>query len=206
MLKTLALGIALSCCVVSSTAAIAATISETARQISVRVISNPGTGSGVIVHHKLNTYTVLTNDHVVADTRDQIYFILTHDGIKHSALQIYPKDFGSLDVALLQFQSNLKYQVATFGSIKNLYIGETIYAAGFPNWNQSLGNGLENTRDWQLSKVFKITNGKVKSILQISLHRGYQIGYSNQVDNGMSGGALLNRNGNLVVCQFSICG
>ena len=45
MLKSLALALVVSCCMVFPTTAIAGTISETAREISVRVLGKSGIGS-----------------------------------------------------------------------------------------------------------------------------------------------------------------
>jgi S1-C subfamily serine protease len=43
--------------------------------------------------------------------------------------------FGTLDVALVEFNSPRNYQLATFGESQAISEGETVYAAGFPAWH-----------------------------------------------------------------------
>ena len=62
--------------------------SEIVRQITVRILTNPGTGSGVIVARHGQKYTILTNNHVVDNTRNSQYMVLTADGHTHPAKRI----------------------------------------------------------------------------------------------------------------------
>ncbi|MHC5825468.1 MAG: S1 family peptidase, partial [Nostoc sp.] len=60
--------------------------------------------------------------------------------------------------------------------------GQEVLAAGFPDD----------------SKKLVISNGKISLLSTQPLVGGYQIGYSNEVRQGMSGGALLNQSGELI--------
>ncbi len=170
---------------------------EIARQITVRIITNPGAGSGVILLRKGQTYTVLTNDHVVSDTWDGKYKVLTSDGITHRAKQINSPKFGNLDLAIVQFTSNRDYRVAELGSSDALSLGKPVYASGFPNWYWANSNNPVSTLNWGL-KAFKVTTGTLEMLPNRSLPLGYQMGYTNDVQNGMSGGPVLNAQGHLI--------
>jgi hypothetical protein len=48
------------------------------------------------------------------------------------------------------------------------------------------------------NQELKLTEGKVVFVLNKALERGYQIGYTNEIQKGMSGGPVLNQAGELV--------
>ncbi len=171
-------------------------VAEIARQVTVRIITNPGVGAGVIVARHKQTYTVLTCDHVVADSKDRNYQVLTADGRLHQALLRSAVGFGNADLALVEFKSNATYQVATIADSK-VTVGETVYASGFPNWHWINKLTIENTRNWGFL-AFRLTTGNVELLLDKSLPRGYRLGYTNDVENGMSGGPVLNSQGQVV--------
>lgn len=74
-----------------------------------------------------------------------------------------------------------------------------LYAAGFPNWqwHDETQTRINNTRDWGL-KAFRLTTGRLAMQLDRPLEEGYQIGYTNNIESGMSGGPILNQHGYLV--------
>lgn len=171
--------------------------SEIVRQITVRILTNPGTGSGVIVARHGQKYTILTNNHVVDNTRNSQYMVLTADGHTHPAKRIQSKQFANLDLAIVQFTSSQSYRVAEIGNSNTVFLGQQVYAAGFPNWYWRDSNTPEGTRDWGL-KAFKVTSGTVGMLLNRSLFMGYQLGYTNNVENGMSGGPVIDAQGRLI--------
>ncbi|WP_009631660.1 S1 family peptidase [Synechocystis sp. PCC 7509] len=177
--------------------AVADSVTEIARQVTVRIVTNPGVGAGVIIARHGQTYTVLTCDHVVADSKDDNYQVLTVDGNRHKALRRQSIKFGNVDLALVEFRSNLAYQVATIGDSKTLKVGETVYASGFPNWHWINKLTIENTRTWGFL-AFRVTTGNVELLLNKSLPRGYRLGYTNDIENGMSGGPVLNSKGQVI--------
>ncbi len=168
-----------------------------ARLVTVRIFTNPGVGSGAIVARQGDIYTVLTCEHVVADTRDYRYTVLTADGVTHPAEWLRSIRFPDTDLALVQFRSPQSYQVAAIADSKALAVGEPVYASGFPNWHWASENAIQSTRDWAL-RAFRLTRGTVGMLPERSLPGGYQLGYTNDIENGMSGGPVLDRNGRLI--------
>ena len=65
-----------------------ATVEQIAKQVTVRVLTKSASGSGVIVAHQGQTYTVLTCQHVVAESKQGDYQILVVDGKSAASLAI----------------------------------------------------------------------------------------------------------------------
>ena len=160
-------------------------LNQRARSITVKVISGEALGSGILMYKRDSVYMVLTNDHVIK-AGNPPYQILTPDGKIYEATKISPaKSLQGNDLGLLQFvAADTDYPVAKLGTTP---IAEThVVAAGFPFSAQGFKDG------------FVIKSGQVKWVLDKALEGGYQIGYTNEVEKGMSGGPLLNRAGELV--------
>lgn len=157
-----------------------------ARQITVRVNVGNRRGSGAIIAKRGNRYTILTNAHVA--NKSNTYQITTSDGKTHPAKCAQPLKQGTCyveknhDLALLEFTATKQYTAAEWGDSRNLKPGETIYSAGFP---------FEQTE-------LKIDRGQIKLQTSKPLQGGYQIGYDLPTAQGMSGGSLLNANGQLI--------
>jgi S1-C subfamily serine protease len=166
----------------------------TIRQISVRLLNTQGSGSGVIVRQQGNIYTVLTNAHVVSSGNQ--YAVLTTDGQTHTGWRLNELQSRFNDLALVQFSSNRIYLVAQFRDA-DLRRGETVYAAGFPNWHFLSSTQLEETQDAGF-QAFQLTVGQVEMLLPHPLQQGYQLGYTNNITPGMSGGPVLDCTGQLV--------
>lgn len=173
------------------------TVAQTAQQVTVRIFTDDSAGSGVIIHHEQQTYTVLTNRHVVENQQPNAYTVLTNDGVIHPAQWIEPDKFADLDVALLSFKSYRDYRVVKYRKNGQLWAGLIFYAAGFPNWQWYDKNTIEDTRNWGL-KAFHLTTGRLAMQLDRPLEAGYQLGYTNNIESGMSGGPILDVWGYLV--------
>ncbi len=164
-----------------------------AESITVRVFpanrNNDIGGSGVLVHRTENQYTVVTNYHVI-DKSDRLYHIQTSDSKIYNGKIVYaPQSDQDNDVAFLVFTtSDNVYPVATLEPNLNLEQETSVIAGGFP-----FGNNLKQ------SQTFQITEGTIAKILERPFIGGYQIGYTNTVIRGMSGGPLLN-------CQRELIG
>jgi S1-C subfamily serine protease len=92
------------------------------------------------------------------------------------------------DLALLNFRSSESYyQTAVFGDSSQLQPEEVIIATGFPFPT----NSIEDSG-------FKLTKGEVWMLLDRALQEGYQLGYSGQIEKGMSGGPILNTKGEVI--------
>lgn len=171
-------------------------IAEIAKQVTVRIFTESGAGSGVIIAHHGQTYTVITSEHVVADSQTGQYTVLTADGMNHPAQRKFIK-YQEADLALVQFESKTLYRVAALGNSDVLLTGEQVYASGFPNYRFLSRNDIEDTRSWG-TRAFRFTKGEFSLRLQRSLPAGYRLGYTNEVEQGMSGGPVLNESGQVV--------
>lgn len=161
--------------------------------ITVKVRSKDFLGSGILIHKKGSVYTVLTNAHVLRSAKPP-YQIQTPDGRVYAANLPSTGDhsranyFNNNDLALLQFRSSdATYALALLGSASTLRVGNKVFAAGFPF-------DAEGTQD--IGFVFR--TGRVSLVLDKALEGGYQIGYTNDIQKGMSGGPLLNSVGEVV--------
>lgn len=171
---------------------------EIARQVTVRVLTNPGAGSGVIIERKGKTHTVLTCAHVANGNQEGRYTVLTPDGKTHSASRKPVPALNGVDLAVIEFDSPTLYRVAVSGNFQEVSVGEPVYTSGFPNYRDAGPNAVENTFDWGL-RAFQLTAGTVSMILSDrSLPQGYQLGNTNTIDLGMSGGPALNQKGQLI--------
>ncbi len=160
-------------------------LQQKAQAITVKVMSSDVLGSGILLQRQGKVYTVLTNAHVLRSGKVP-YRIQTADGRIWAANVPKTNKFGKNDLAVLQFRSTGNvYTVASFGSFP--VVGDAVFAAGFPIIEQPSGK-----------KGFILTTGKVSLILPKALEGGYQIGYTNDIQKGMSGGALLNSRGEIV--------
>ena len=81
-----------------------------ARQTTVRIQTAKSSGSGTIVRLQGQTYTVLTNWHVVAIVRGD-RTILIGDGFFHRWLGVQRR-LEDTDRAIVEFRSAIEYKVA----------------------------------------------------------------------------------------------
>ncbi|NEO05270.1 MULTISPECIES: trypsin-like peptidase domain-containing protein [unclassified Moorena] len=171
-------------------------IQKNALQITVRIFTKLGAGSGIIIKRQGQTYTVLTNAHVADGSSDQQYTILTGDGQSHPARRKTLSNFKGIDLALVEFISDIDYEVAVLRN-SEITIGEQVYAVGFPNYIYNSKGSIE-TFDWGL-KAFHITTGTLEMLMsEPSLPEGYKMGYTNEVEVGMSGGPVLDSKGQVI--------
>jgi S1-C subfamily serine protease len=162
-----------------------AQLAEQARLITVKVISGETWGSGILIQRQGSLYAVLTNNHVLQPGKP--IEIVTSDGVVHQAALNKTANFRNKDLALLQFSSDREsYAVAVVGTSTQLMVGEDVFAAGFP------------FVDDPKQGAFFFTIGKVAFVSDKALEDGYQIGYTNAIAIGMSGGPVLNHQGELI--------
>lgn len=155
-----------------------------ATAITVKILSTEFLGSGILLNKQNSVYRVLTNAHVLRADNPP-YRIQTPDGEIYQADVPKNINFHNYDLAILEFSSIKKvYSVANFGHIPK--VGDEVFVAGFPMEEESQ----------QVSFVF--IGGTVSLVLSKALEAGYQVGYTNRLEKGMSGGALLNKQGEVV--------
>lgn len=165
----------------------AETVAKVAQSITVR-LEGATQGSGVIVKRDGNHYTVLTAWHVVSGQRPgEELDIFTPDEQRHQLEQGSIRRLGEVDLAVLTFSSSNSYVVALVADVKSVNSGSSIYVSGFP-----LPTSAVPSRIWRFLKGDVIANATV------AIPNGYQLLYSNQTLPGMSGGAVLNGQGQLV--------
>ncbi len=177
---------------------VASKINRIATEITVKIQAQNFLGSGIIVHQQDNKYLVLTNQHVLR-AGEPPFAIQTADGKIYQGEVITPPT-SSDDLALLSFISGDRYKAARIGNSARLQEGELVFAAGFPAnlITEDEERLTKNTTSLQTRSDFNFTQGKVAVILDKPLQQGYQIGYTNHVLKGMSGGPLLDRQGKVV--------
>jgi tetratricopeptide (TPR) repeat protein len=161
-----------------------AQVGEIARQVTVQ-IDGQAPGSGVIIARQGQTYYVLTAEHVVA-TADE-YEIITPDGKKYPLDYKNVKKLPGLDLAVLTFTSAQSYRVVEMGDSSTLKEGALIFISGFP----LLGQDTTQTG-------YRFTGGNLLAQANKPLARGYGLAYVNNTFAGMSGGPVLNQQGQLV--------
>lgn len=155
-----------------------------AQAITVKVMSKEFLGTGILLKKDNSIYTVVTNAHVLR-AGDPPYRIQTPDGRIYKASLPKGSSLGKNDLAILQFRSNEKiYTVSSIAS--KPVLGDEVFAAGF------------YSQEDEEKQSFKFTSGKISLLLPQALAGGYQIGYTNDIQKGMSGGPLLNRRGEVV--------
>ena len=173
-------------------------LQKQAQSITVKVRSQKVLGSGILINKEGAIYTVLTNDHVLI-AGEQPYQIETPDGKVHPAIgQETPLEDN--DLGLLQFRSTAAYQVASLGAASELKEGESVFAAGFPLRYRRNKPPTRTLTPFSKEKLegFVFRSGKVSGVLDKALEGGYRVGYTNVIDKGMSGGPLLNEEGEVV--------
>jgi tetratricopeptide (TPR) repeat protein len=161
-----------------------AQIRELARQVTVQ-IDGQAPGSGVIIARQGQTYYVLTAEHVVA-TADE-YAVITPDGKKHPLDYKNVKKLPGLDLAVLTFTSPQSYRVVEMGDSSTLKESTPIFISGFP----LLGRDTNQTG-------YRFTIGNLLAQANQPLARGYGLAYMNKTFVGMSGGPILNQQGQLI--------
>jgi tetratricopeptide (TPR) repeat protein len=173
-------------------------LQQLARAITVKVMGGESAGSGTIIRKVGSTYTVVTNQHVLravqagnSQPSDPNLVpnirIQTPDGLDYPATLVNRDniDFQDNDLGLLEFNADRIYDVGTFTNPDvRLKAGEKVWAAGFI---------AESPTPTSI-----VTEGQISLIPDQALEQGYQLGYSNPIQNGMSGGPILNRQGDII--------
>jgi len=160
---------------------------KVAQSITARVYCGESWGSGILIRKQGNSYGILTNAHVISHScRNSIRVQLPDN-------QLYPvnnvNEFrgNDYDLALISFHSSTNYTIASINPSNSASVGSSVFAAGFPF-----------DAEFPQKKEFAFTKGKIQSLSDKAFDRGYQIGYTNSFEIGMSGGPLINQQGQVV--------
>ncbi len=187
-----------------------------AQRITVKILSGSAWGSGILIQKQGSLYTVLTNQHILTPS-DPPYSIQTPDGQIYSGYPVYNWKFSGQDLAVLQFTSETRiYAIATLPLSPQLQPGDKVFGGGFPGLEQSHSpptieinyKTQDNAKSFILSKPFPskflqlndpeflpklgfhLTRGRISILSEKVIQNGYQIGYTNPIQKGMSGGPL----------------
>lgn len=145
-------------------------------------------GSGVLVERQGNIYSVLTSWHVVQDYRQSDELdIYTSDGSRHDADISSIERVGNVDMAIVRFKSSNKYALPVLSSGKSISSGTKTYVAGFPLPSTAVP-----------VRILRFTSGSMIANARVKIPSGYQLLYSNITFPGMSGGSVLDSNGQLI--------
>lgn len=158
------------------------------------VIGQTADGSGFIIKREGNTYTVLTCNHVInPPSGPRPATIRTSDRAEYSitnAISLGSDTPGSNDLAIVTFNSDRNYPVATFRAANQINRGSKMFVAGFPVNNDQ--GKVGSARDYSFQKGLIVTQ-------QQSQERGgYTMVYAAITIPGMSGGPVLDADGKVI--------
>jgi S1-C subfamily serine protease len=108
--------------------------------VEIRLRKTDTVGSGVIIDRKGDLYTIATNAHVVCGNQrcsklpsGENYSLGLADGQQYQVKGLSIRLLGNdLDLAIIQFRSNLNYAVAKVSAPESLKTDDKVYTAGFP--------------------------------------------------------------------------
>ncbi len=166
-------------------------IAKFAESVTVQINATlHGGGSGFIIAKQGTTYTVLTSNHVVANTKDT-YTIRTSTGKDYQVTRsvLLQKGQNAPDLAVVTFNSAESYPVVTLGNSEQTIAGTPIFVFGYP------GNMLE--QKYTVKRNFEFSPGFVTSRRQ-NHPRGYTLRYNAITKGGMSGGPVFDGEGRVV--------
>ncbi|MFN6230591.1 MAG: GUN4 domain-containing protein [Dolichospermum sp.] len=161
-------------------------VNDIAKPITVMIGGLDGKGSGVIIDKNGNTYTVLTANHVVNKAGYGLYEIITHDGQKYE-MENKAQTLGKLDLALVKFTSSKNYPLAKIADSQTVKEGATVYNSGFPI--PSISNNPQRIYFFITSQITARGRGE---------NLGYDLFLSGSPRPGMSGGPILNDQGEVI--------
>jgi tetratricopeptide (TPR) repeat protein len=177
-----------------------AKLNHRARQMTVRIENSGGTGSGVIIARKGNSYYVLTAKHVVEDeelnppqnfTDNQI---ITADRIIQKVTSIAVAK--GVDLAIVKFNSKNNYPIARLGKYSQNN-DDLAFVGGFPDREDELNSQI---LQWQFNPGYIVSPEVSKIFTQnnLSFNNGYDMYYGSITHQGMSGGGVFDLEGNLI--------
>ncbi|MDB9455931.1 tetratricopeptide repeat-containing serine protease family protein [Dolichospermum circinale] len=157
-----------------------------ANQITVKVIGDNNYGSGTILSKQGNSYLILTNSHLLLGVNYDKIKITTPDGQQHKA-EVITGSLNNLerplDIALLKFTSDQQYcqpmRIANYDISK---YDTRIMSAGYSINDEKI----------------RFNQGVIGKISPKMLKKGYTIGYTGDVQQGMSGGPIISHEGQLI--------
>ncbi len=163
-------------------------VSKVAQSVTVLIqnVQNlKDVGSGVVIKRDGEIYTVLTTHHVV--DKSSSYKLMTPDAKLYLMVQGSIQVFPGVDLALVTFKSSEAYSVVKMGDSAQSRSGSASFVAGFPV-----------VTEVRSEPTFYFTPGEIAANASRPLKDGYALAYNNPTLPGMSGGPVLNAQGELI--------
>jgi len=187
---------------------------------------NPG--SGVIVGKQQDRYFVLTVTHNFKQRhlkQNIPYGIRTSDGQVHAIAEVddgrdcpleeeitsqklvrfgcysiaVPGRVAGTDLAVVSFQSDVAYPIASLGDVNNLNLGDTVYVSGWPDPEKEKDTVTGECRGRVAQRKRRLAWGPVTRTIQPQEgENGYSLFYVDSTRPGMSGGPVFDHNGFVV--------
>ena len=184
---------------------------------------NPG--SGVIVGKQQDRYFVLTVTHNFKQRHLKLnipYGIRTSDGQVHAISEVddgrncplesevtsqqlvrfgcysitVPGRVAGTDLAVVSFQSDTEYPIASLGDVGQLNLGDTIYVSGWPDPEKEKDVATGECRGKVAQRQRRLAWGPVTRTIQPQEgENGYSLFYVDSTRPGMSGGPVFDRDG-----------
>jgi tetratricopeptide (TPR) repeat protein len=161
--------------------------------VEIKLQKSGRVGSGVIIHHQGDIYTLATNRHVICGSLScktpptgEIYSLELADGQQYPLTGTAVKLVGNnLDLAIIKFRSKRKYPVIPVAAPGSLKVAAPVYTAGFPSGKKGFYFGY--------GQAIAIVNKRL-----IGDSGGYTIIHNAYTLPGMSGSGIFDSNGQLV--------
>ena len=140
-----------------------------------------GTGSGVIVRRDRDRYYVLTNNHVIENTKS---IQVTLDDGRDFDAELVGRD-SRQDIALVSFAGPDDVPVASLGDSSSLFVGDLVLAVGSPfGFQSTVTSGIISALGRESGGI----RGNIAEYIQTDA----------AINPGNSGGALVNLNGEVI--------
>ncbi len=187
---------------------------------------NPG--SGVIIGRQKDNYYVLTVTHNFKQRHLQLnipYGIRTNDGIVHAISEVddgrncplegeittrnlirfgcysitIPGRVAGTDLAVVSFQSEVEYPIASLGDVNQLNLGDTVYVSGWPDPEKEKDAKTGKCRGKVARRQRRLAWGPItRTINPQEGENGYSLFYVDLTRPGMSGGPVFDHDGFVV--------
>ena len=197
-----------------------------ARKNNPEGVWNPG--SGVLIAKQQKTYYVLTVTHNFRQRHlDQglSYGIRTSDGQVHEVKEIndgracplkesvafntltrlgcysirIPGRVAGADLAVISFESEEEYPIASVGNVDEVQIPDRVYISGWPDPEKEFDSATGKCRGQVALRTRRLAWVPVtRKIEPVQGQNGYSVFYLDQTRPGMSGGPVFDSNGFLV--------
>ena len=128
----------------------AAEVAKIAKSSAVTISSDSSHGSGIIIQQQGDRYLVLTAAHVVRNNR-QKYQITTADDRSYQLQPTAIQPLAGVDLAVVRFTSNKRYQVPKLGNANDSTEGTTIYVSGYPLGTEAIDRSIFNFTDGKVT-------------------------------------------------------